>query len=131
MGNRVTARPCRIAGCPELAERVGRCPAHAAELDRHQRRTTPTKVTRTSAEQRRRARVVAQHRRVHGDWCPGFEVEAHQSSDLTADHVVSVADAGHGRGPLAVLCRSCNSRKNARSQHSTDDVDNDLDEVTS
>lgn len=98
-----------------MASRLGRCDDHAAEVDKHQRHTTPTKVARTYAEQQRRARAVAQHRSVHGDWCPGYEVEAHASSDLTADHVVSVAQAGHGRGQLKVLCRSCNSRKNDRS----------------
>lgn len=111
---RATARPCTVPGCPDVAYRVGRCHTHAAARDAHQHRTTPTKRTRTWAEQQRRARAVAQHRARHGDWCPGYEVPAHTSADLTADHVVSVASTGGmgGSGRLSVLCRSCNSRKN-------------------
>jgi 5-methylcytosine-specific restriction endonuclease McrA len=33
--------------------------------------------------------------------------------DLTADHLIPVTD-GHGKGPLRVLCRSCNSSRGSR-----------------
>lgn len=53
--------------------------------------------------------------RQHGNWCPGYQREAHPVSDLTVDHVVPLAAGG---APLdiancAVLCRSCNSTKGA------------------
>lgn len=112
-GVRATNRPCRELGCGEPVHRLGRCALHAARVDAHQRQTTPTKRTRTYAEQKRRAQAVAAHRAQFGDWCPGYRVEPHAASDLTADHVVSVAANGNGSGELRVLCRSCNSRKNS------------------
>lgn len=54
-------------------------------------------------------RVVAAHRAAHGDWCPGWGVAPHPSSDLTADHVVAGVS-----GRLGVLCRACNARKGKR-----------------
>jgi hypothetical protein len=62
-------------------------------------------------ERKRRAAVVRQHRQLYGDWCPGYGVAPHPDPDLTADHVVPVGAGGDPHGPLAVLCRSCNSRK--------------------
>jgi 5-methylcytosine-specific restriction endonuclease McrA len=58
-----------------------------------------------------RKAAVDAHRVQHGDWCPGYSVQPHNSTDLTADHVVSVALGGDPAGPFAVLCRSCNARK--------------------
>lgn len=106
---------CCIPGCPEWSVRLGRCARHATQHDRHQAHTTPTKATRTWAERQRRARAVRAHRREHGDWCPGYQVPAHPATDLTADHVTPIARGGRPDGPLTVLCRSCNSRKAARS----------------
>jgi hypothetical protein len=37
----------------------------------------------------------------------------HPSRNLTADHRLPVAAGGHESGPLDVLCRSCNGRKQA------------------
>lgn len=85
----------------------GRCQQH--------RRYSPTYHQRDYAEQKRRAAVVAKHRAIHGDWCPGWPSTGHQphpSTDLTAAHVVAVANGG-GTGPLLVLCRSENSRLQA------------------
>jgi hypothetical protein len=68
-------------------------------------------------ERQRRARVVADHRAIVGDRCPGWERRpAHPSADLTADHVREVAAGGRPDGRLVVRCRSCNS---ARSVHLT------------
>jgi len=92
----VALRPCLQAGCGTLT--VGsRCPAH--------------RRGNTNAERVRRAAVVAAHRAMHGDVCPGWLRPAHASSDLTADHVVPVAAGGAEAGPLQVICRSCNSAK--------------------
>lgn len=48
---------------------------------------------------------------VHGYWCPGYGVPAHESHDLTADHVVPVGLGGDPLGEVQVLCRACNSRR--------------------
>jgi 5-methylcytosine-specific restriction enzyme A len=67
-----------------------------------------------AAERERRRRVVADHRAMVGDWCPGWGRQpAHQSADLTADHVKEVAAGGRMGGKLVVRCRSCNSAKAA------------------
>src|SRR5215217_139029 len=66
------------------------------------------------AERRRRARVVADHRAIVGDWCPGWAQQpAHLSADLTADHVKEVARGGRPDGKLVVRCRSCNAARSA------------------
>lgn len=56
--------------------------------------------------QTKRDRVKAAWIATHGYWCPGYEVPAHPSQDLTVDHVTNRNDS-----VLSVLCRSCNSRK--------------------
>jgi 5-methylcytosine-specific restriction protein A len=100
-------KPC--LDCGRLSNQA-RCPEHrrARERGRPQR---PTNLTRDATERQRRADAVAAHRRTHGNWCPGYGVPAHPSSDLTADHVISVAMGGDPNGELQVLCRSCNGRK--------------------
>lgn len=98
-------RPCAEPGCPVLLHKAGRCQKH--------RRESPTwHAGNNRAERRRRAAAVAEHRARHGNWCPGYRVAPHESADLTADHVVAVVNGG-ADGPLTVLCRACNSRKNA------------------
>jgi 5-methylcytosine-specific restriction enzyme A len=63
-------------------------------------------------ERERRRRVVADHRWIVGDWCPGWERQpAHSSADLTADHVKEVAAGGKPGGRLVVRCRACNSAR--------------------
>lgn len=62
-------------------------------------------------ERNRRKAAVRAHIEAHGMVCPGYLKPAHPSLDLCADHVHSVALGGSPSGPLAVLCRSCNSRK--------------------
>jgi 5-methylcytosine-specific restriction protein A len=98
--------------CGVVTSRAGsRCAAHA-------RRSSPSRhraVYRTRAWRRLSARVLRAWRGERGDWCPGFRRPAHRASDLTVDHVVSLAAGG---APLdvantQVLCRSCNSSKGA------------------
>lgn len=43
--------------------------------------------------------------------CPGWKRAAHPAQDLTADHLDPPGLGGAEGGPLAVLCRSCNSAK--------------------
>jgi 5-methylcytosine-specific restriction endonuclease McrA len=100
-------KPC--LDCGALSDQ-SRCPGHRAAVERG-RKQRPTNTTRDWAERQRRAFAVAAHRQVNGDWCPGYGVQSHPSSDLTADHIVSVAKGGDPNGPLQVLCRSCNGRK--------------------
>lgn len=59
----------------------------------------------------RRARVVEAWRRQYGDLCPGWLRDAHESTDLCADHPLEVHLGGDEHQALVVLCRSCNSRK--------------------
>lgn len=105
---------CSTPGCPEFTAAKGKCAACGRKAERKQHRTTPTKATRTWGERKRRAAAVAAHRAQHGDWCPGYQVPAHEATDLTADHVTAVAQGGKANGPLQVLCRTCNSAKGAR-----------------
>ena len=70
---------------------------------------------RSYAEQERRRRTVATWIAEHGYQCPGIpgQVAPHPSHDLTAEHVDPVAITRNERGPLAVLCRPCNSKLGA------------------
>lgn len=106
---------CSTPGCPDFTVTDGKCGTHQRQANRHRHRTTPTKATRTWSERKRRARAVDAHRAEYGDWCLGdVDHEAHECHDLTADHVVAVANGGAPNGPLRVTCRSANSRKGAR-----------------
>jgi 5-methylcytosine-specific restriction protein A len=110
---RARNRVCSEPGCPNI-QPAPRCRVHRSARDAHQRRTTPTKVTRDWHERQRRKGAVDAHRQVHGNWCPGYRIAPHRAEDLTADHITPIDLGGDPRGPLAVLCRSCNSRKAAR-----------------
>lgn len=102
-------RPC--LGCGKLSTKT-RCPA-CSRIHERNRTPRPTNLTRDWTERQRRARAVADHRAIHGDWCPGWQRSPHQSTDLTADHVAAVATGGNPKGELEVLCRSCNGAKGA------------------
>jgi 5-methylcytosine-specific restriction endonuclease McrA len=59
--------------------------------------------------------VLRARRGEHGNWCPGYQRDAHAASDLTVDHVVPLAAGGapFDIRDCAVLCRSCNATKGA------------------
>lgn len=103
-------RPC--LDCGRLSTST-RCPEHTTAQGRL-RKERPTNIGRDAAERERRAQAVAQHRARYGNTCPGFEIEPHQASDLTADHIHSVEQGGDPNGELQVLCRHCNGRKSNR-----------------
>ena len=104
-------RPCLVCGAPSPTPR---CPQHTRAGWRGTAQTTRAKRERrpyTHAERTRRAQAVAQWRATYGDWCPGWQAPPHPTPDLTADHAHAVAAGGDEQGPLTVLCRSCNGRK--------------------
>jgi hypothetical protein len=104
-------RPCLHCGKPVRGKTY--CPRCQARLDKRKAARRPD-LHNDAAERRRRAAVVAEHRILLGDWCPGWaQRPAHPSADLTADHVKEVAAGGRVTGRLVVRCRSSNSAKAA------------------
>ena len=101
--------------CGVVTSRAGsRCTTHARESNRSRHNA----LYSTGAWQRLSARVLRAWRGGHGDWCPGYERDAHPAADLTVDHVVPLAAGGapFDIGNTAVLCRSCNSTKGAATE---------------
>jgi hypothetical protein len=104
-------RPCLDCGRPTL--RGYRCPdcGRAENTAQH----NPVRDGRLRRVARR---MLAEHRRTVGPWCPGDGPahDAHPEYDLTVDHVVPVSAGGAptDRANLRVLCRSWNSAKGAR-----------------
>ena len=98
--------------CGVVTSRTGsRCTEHARQSNRSRHNA----LYSTRAWQRLSARVLRAWRGEHGNWCPGYQRDAHAASDLTVDHVVPLAAGGapFDIGNTAVLCRSCNSTKGA------------------
>jgi len=107
--------PKQCAGCTALV--VAR--TYCDECLLHRRRIKPLSPTAQqrdddNTERQRRKATVNAWVRQHGWVCPGWERDPHPSRDLTAAHATAVAEGG-GKGPLTVLCRSCNSRQGTRS----------------
>ncbi|HSW41047.1 MAG TPA: HNH endonuclease [Patescibacteria group bacterium] len=99
--------------CGVVTSRPGsRCTTHARQSNRSRHNA----LYSTRAWQRLSVRVLRAWRGQHGNWCPGYQRDAHGASDLTVDHVVPLATGGapFDIGNCAVLCRSCNSTKGAR-----------------
>jgi hypothetical protein len=102
-------------GCGRLVRGKPRCTDCQAAVDKRKAARRPD-LHNDAAERRRRQRVVADHRAIVGDWCPGVPQlgrPAHLSADLTADHVREVARGGRPDGRLVVRCRSCNAARSA------------------
>jgi len=91
-----------------------RCPSHRRAQGHAALSTKRDRRPYTSAERTRRAAAVTAWVNANGWVCPGWHRDPHPSRDLTADHTLAVAAGGSEDGPLGVLCRSCNSRKNNR-----------------
>lgn len=107
-------KACAQPGCPEL-QLESRCAEHRRANDRYKRQFG-SKAGEPRDRARRKATVDA-HRAEHGDWCPGYGIPAHASTDLTADHIEEVALGGAQDGDLQVLCRGCNARKSSARRH--------------
>jgi 5-methylcytosine-specific restriction protein A len=97
--------PHRCRHCRQLVAAGARCPC-----------SPTTRTGYDNAERLRRRQAVLDHLEAYGPICPGWRRQMHEVDprDLTADHVTPVAAGGHPHGPLQVLCRSCNSRRGAR-----------------
>jgi 5-methylcytosine-specific restriction protein A len=112
---RTLLRPC--IGCGKAVRGKPRCRDCQATQDQAKRVRRPDLHT-DARERERRRRVVADHRAIVGDWCPGWQGRpAHPSADLTADHVKEVAAGGPPGGRLVVRCRSCNAARSAHLAH--------------
>lgn len=111
--SRPLLRPCLTRGCKNTVRGKSYCHDCQRRRDEAKRVRRPD-LHNDARERDRRRRVVADHRAVVGDWCPGWERQpAHLSADLTADHVREVATGGDPYGPLVVRCRSCNAARSA------------------
>ena len=103
--------------CRNVVRGKPRCADCQRQRDRAKQARRPD-LHNDHAERERRRRVVADHRAIVGDWCPGWERRpAHPSADLTADHVKEVAKGGPPDGRLVVRCRSCNAARSAHLAH--------------
>jgi hypothetical protein len=112
---RTLHRPC--LDCGKQVRGKPRCRDCHARIDQAKRVRRPD-LHNDARERERRRRVVADHRAIVGDWCPGWERQpAHPSADLTADHVREVARGGAPDGRLVVRCRSCNAARSAHLAH--------------
>lgn len=103
------AQSCRR--CRRLTRNGVYCPACQKQANaEHQ-----NPLYNDSRYRTRRARILAAWRRLHGDLCVGYgDQPPHESSDLTLDHVIPLADGGDIMGEVVVRCRTCNGRKGAR-----------------
>lgn len=93
-------RPCLDCGTPASSTRCTRCEARKQQARNAQR--THYHGDWAALSRRTRDQWVA----THGWVCPGWQSPPHPARDLVVDHVQQ-----RSRQALAVLCRSCNSRK--------------------
>lgn len=102
-------RPC--ATCGVLIAEGYRCFTCDKEAERAR---DARRGTRYTWQERKRMRLfVEDYVARNGYWCPGYARGAHESTDLQADHIQPIENAGHG-GPLQVLCGPCNRRRAAQ-----------------
>jgi 5-methylcytosine-specific restriction enzyme A len=118
---------CTVCGVV-TSQPGSRCTTHARQSNRSHHNA----LYSTRAWQRLSARVLRAWRGQHGNWCPGYQRNAHGASDLTVDHVMPLAAGGapFDIANCAVLCRSCNSTKGASEPVAAAGVDQDRGGVT-
>lgn len=100
-------RPCLTCGKPTNNTRCPTC-QQPRDRARNQSRTHLTGNWPTLSRTIRQAHVEQ-----HGWTCPGWQVPAHPSTDLTVDHIQQ-RSGEHG---YQVLCRSCNARKSVNERN--------------
>jgi 5-methylcytosine-specific restriction protein A len=106
-------RPCLDCGKPAQGNR---CELHRRSKHDAMNRPTAPNPAYDSAWRKVVRKVVTNHVLTHGWNCPGYGRAPHPATDLTGDHVVSLADGGASTAAnVRILCRSCNSRKGRRS----------------
>jgi 5-methylcytosine-specific restriction enzyme A len=109
--SRTLLRAC--LDCKQVVRGKPRCSDCQRQRDRVKAARRPD-LHNDAKERERRRRVVADHRAMVGDWCPGWQGRpAHPSADLCADHVKEVAAGGSPYGKLVVRCRGCNAARSA------------------
>lgn len=105
-------RPC--LDCGHLHLNLSRCLACQSRYERVRDGMRGSASARGYGYRWRRlaAKILAEHRAVYGDVCPGWMREPHQADVLSVDHVVPRSVGGTDeRSNLQVLCRVCNSAK--------------------
>lgn len=108
-------RPC--LDCGRLTTNPSRCDEHqrAWQARQDQRRGSASARGYDSTWRRNVRRALATHRARFGNWCPGYQIQPHPSTDLTGDHITSLANGGTNEVTnIQILCRGCNSRKHSR-----------------
>jgi hypothetical protein len=106
-------RVCLARGCRNVIRGRTYCHEHQRIKEQAKRGRRPD-LHNDAHERERRRRVVADHRAIVGDWCPGWERKpAHASADLTADHIKEVGRGGSPYGDLVVRCRGCNAARSS------------------
>ncbi|MDF2969376.1 MAG: hypothetical protein K0Q93_3154 [Nocardioidaceae bacterium] len=118
MPQRATKR-CSTPGCTNVATRSGYCAERCqSRHDSARRRFSPTNRVRTAEVRKHRAAAIKAHVDEHDGMgrCPGYDREPHEvfPSELTADDPVPIARGGDPMQPVRAMCRSCNSRRGAR-----------------
>ncbi len=101
-------KPCLRCGRPVTeGSRCTRCQS-AYEV----RRGSPAERGYTREWRQIVAEVLATHRALYGDSCPGWQRPAHPASDLVGDHIISLANGGQSiRENCGALCVRCNGAK--------------------
>ena len=84
-----------------------KCPEHRHIKPKRKRRSI------TYRQRKYREETIKRHLQMNGFICFGYKRDPHFSTDLTADHPIPTSKGGDEYQDLIVLCRSCNSSKQA------------------
>lgn len=111
----VTVRSAIPRICPGCRKPVrGKClSCNASRSPDAPKRTQAKRAGYGRREMDRRHDTVRAWVQRNGWVCPGWRRDTHPAKDLTADHVDPIGLGGPQDGALEVLCRSCNSAKQA------------------
>ena len=93
--------------CGDVVLNTRRCSKHPAKVYAKRQKSL------TYKQRKFREKAVSDHIQMHGYICGGYKRKPHFSTDLTADHPIPTSKGGDQYQMLIVLCRSCNSSKQA------------------